>query len=143
MPRTPLHSSIVRLLDCYFLASVPEGFHPRAQEPLTFADSEPEPDIAVVRGARDAYFRTHPTSAELVVEVCVSSESLDRVKLGVYAEAGVPECWLVLAEERALERHTEPKGASYQRVERAIYPAQLASTVLPGVVLLPVGLFGA
>jgi len=143
MPRTPLHSSIVRLLDYYLLTVVPEGFHPRAQEPLTFADSEPEPDIAVVRGARDAYFHGHPTNAELVVEVCVTSESLDRVKLCVYAEAGVPEAWLVLAETRIVERHTEPRDGRYQQVEQAVFPAQLASTIFPSLLLPPAGLFGA
>lgn len=135
MPKTPLHSSIVLLLDRYLLKCLPDGWHPRAEQPLTFRDSEPEPDAAVVRGSTSEYFRCHPTTAALVVEVCVSSEAIDRVKLGVYAEAGVPECWLILAATRTVERHTDPYGAGYRQVERATWPATLESTVFPGLAL--------
>lgn len=145
MPKTPLHSSIVRLLDRHFIATLPAGWHSRAEQPLTFAalDSEPEPDLAVVRGSAQDYFRAHPTGAALVVEVVVTSERLDRVKLGVYAEAGVPEAWLILAEERIIERHTEPQGAAYLRVERVTSLDSLPSTVVEGVRLPPAALFPA
>lgn len=143
MPRTPLHSSIVGLLASDLPMRLPEGVHLRAQEPLTFADSEPEPDIAIVEGSRRDYFGAHPDRARLVIEVCVTSEAIDRLKLGVYAEAGVPECWLVLAEARVVERHTEPRDGRYQRVERVAYPQRLPSTVFSEVNLPPEGLFGA
>jgi Uma2 family endonuclease len=142
MPRTPLHSSIVGLLGDHFRALALHDYIVREQEPLTFEESEPEPDIAILHGRRPAYFTAHPQTAALVIEVCVTSESLDRVKLGVYAEAGIPECWLVLAEERVVERHTEPGDRLYRHVERATFPAQLASTILPVVVLPSAGLFG-
>jgi len=143
MPKSPLHSSIVRLLDRFFLAQLPPGWHPRAEQPLTFADSEPEPDIAIVRGTESEYFGKHPTVADLVIEISISTEHLDRVKLQLYAEAGVREYWLLLAEERVIERHTEPQGMGYQRVERVLFPATLESTVFPGLALPPSGLFPA
>ncbi len=71
----------------------------------------------------------------------MSSEHLDRVKLALYAEAGVRECWLLLAEARAIERHTEPKGASYERIERVALPGALESTVIPGLTVAPAGSF--
>ena len=141
MPKSPLHSSIVGLLHRHLLRDVPTGWHVRSEQPLTFSDSEPEPDLAVVRGLEGEYFHAHPETAELVIEVAVTSERIDRVKLGVYAEAGVRECWLVLAEERVVERHTGPQGAAYQRLERVTFPATLESTVLPGLTLPPAGLF--
>jgi len=141
MPRTPLHSSIVQLLHAHFVASLPPGYHARPEQPLTFAESEPEPDLAVVKGALPDYFTAHPSTAALVIEVCVSSAALDRIKLGVYGEAGVAECWLILAEERVVERHSEPQGTAYQRVERITFPATLESTVFPGLALPPAGLF--
>ncbi len=141
MPRPPLHSSIVGLLGDSLTALALKEHIVREQEPLTFEESEPEPDIAIVCGSRQDYFRGHPRTASLVIEVCVTSESLDRVKLDVYAEAGVPECWLVLAQELVIERHTEPGDGHYRRIERAVYPQQLASTVIPSVALPPAGLF--
>lgn len=138
--KSPLHSTIVGLLHDHLLRVVPAGCSARQEQPLTFSDSEPEPDIAVVRGTAQDFFTAHPETAELVIEVAVSSERIDRVKLGVYAEAGVRECWLVLAEERIVERHTEPQGAAYQRIERVPFPEALESTVLPGLMLPPAGL---
>ena len=141
MAKSPLHSSIVQRLDRHLLRTLPPGWHPHAEQPLTFSDSEPEPDVAVVRGEIDDYETAHPTTAALIIEVWVTSEDLDRVKLALYAEAGVSEVWLVLAEERILERHTEPQGAAYRRLERAAFPETLESTIFPGLVLPPAGLF--
>lgn len=71
----------------------------------------------------------------------MSSEAIDRLKLQIYAEAGVRECWLILAEEHLVERHTAPQGAAYQHVERVAFPKALESTVFPELVLPPAGLF--
>lgn len=40
----------------------------RKEDPLTFSDSEPEPDLSVVAGRRDDY-QKHPKTAALVVEM--------------------------------------------------------------------------
>ena len=141
MPKSPLHASIVELLREHFTLCLPQGWFARQEQPLTLSDSEPEPDVAVIRGSRAEFRKSHPESATLILEVCVSSEAIDRLKLQIYAEAGVPECWLILAEERVVERHTEPRGAAYQRIERVAVPGTLESTVFPSVALPPAGLF--
>ncbi len=141
MPKSPLHSSIVALLRDHLVPALPRGWLVRQEQPLTFSDSEPEPDLAVVQGSAQDYFDAHPENAELVIEVAVSSERIDRIKLGIYAEAGVRECWLVLAEERVIERHTDPQGAAYQRIERVSFPTTIESTVFAGLTLPPTGLF--
>ena len=139
--QSPLHGSIVELLREWIAAAVPADHIVRQEKPLTLDDSEPEPDVAVVRGTRGEFLSIHPHTAELIVEVAVSSETVDRMKLHLYAEAGVRECWLVLAEERVIERHTEPQGDVYSRIERANYPVVIKSTVLPGLMLLQAGIF--
>ena len=141
MSQSPLHASIVELLREYLTVVLPEECFLRQEKPLTLSDSEPEPDLAVVPGARRDFLAAHPTSALLIIEVAVSSEALDRVKLDLYAEAGVQECWLVLAEERVVERHTEPQGSHFRHVERVCFPASLESTVWPGLFLPPAELF--
>jgi Uma2 family endonuclease len=83
-------------------------------EPLTLADSEPEPDISVVRGTETDFTTAHPTSAELVVEVAITSVALDRANASLYAEAGVKEYWIVLGAERQLEVYRRPEAGRYQ-----------------------------
>ena len=40
------------------------------------------------------------------------------MKLGVYARAGVPECWRVNLRERCVEVYREPAGDAYKSVRR-------------------------
>ncbi len=56
------------------------------------ADSEPEPDIAVVSGRPRDYKNMHPTTAILIVEIAVTSLSYDRECKGkIYAKSNIPE----------------------------------------------------
>src|SRR5688572_16426810 len=103
MSKSPLHSSIARKLYKRLLSMVPEGFVVCREDPLALADSEPEPDISIVRGTEAELLRAHPSSAELVVEIAVSSPGLDRALASVYAEAAVKEYWIVLAAEGKIE----------------------------------------
>ncbi len=118
MIKSPRHTLIVqRLVDC-LRSGVSEGFHVRQEQPLTFADSEPEPDVAVVVGSPDDYGQSHPTSAELVIEVAITTEDLDREKGELYAAAGVQEFWLVLPGQNTLEIHSEPATTGYSKTRR-------------------------
>ena len=139
--KSSLHSRLVLWLLRWFTQHLPAGYSVRPEQPLTLSDSEPEPDLAVVAGDIDDFIDGHPTTAEMIIEVCVSSEAVDRLKLQLYAEAGVRECWLVLAEERVVERHTEPHGTAYRNIERVTFPGTIASTVFPTLALPPAGLF--
>ncbi len=96
MSKSPLHELVIQKLIKRLLAQTPNGFEVRREGPLTLADSEPEPDLSVVRGAADDWATAHPSTAHLVVEVAVSSLPLDEGKAEIYAEAGILEYWLVL-----------------------------------------------
>ena len=77
------------------------------------ADSEPEPDVAVVRGDIVDYLSRHPGPGDvaLVAEISDSSRSQDRELKGrVYARAGIPVYWLVNLVERRIEVFTDPTG---------------------------------
>src|SRR5512138_662805 len=50
MSKSPLHRILASFLYRWFLAKLPAGFSVWKEEPLTFVDSEPEPDISVTRG---------------------------------------------------------------------------------------------
>lgn len=114
MSKSPLHRTIASLLYKLLLARLPAGYSVWKEEPLSLADSEPEPDISVTRGGEIDFSSAHPTTAELVVEVAVSSPALDRENASLYAEAGVKEYWIVLGTDRRVEVYRRPENGHYQ-----------------------------
>ena len=142
MSKSPLHVYIVRWLYEWLSANIAGDLHVRQEQPLTFADSEPEPDIAVVEGAVGDFRNAHPDTARFIIEVAIASHELDREKGAVYAEAGVPEFWIVLPEERAIEIYTAPSSQGYQQMQRhEDVDAPLTSTVFSTLSLTPRELF--
>jgi len=134
MAKSPLHSSLVQLLQKQILGCLSSEILLRTEQPITCADSEPEPDLAVVRGKIADFRLAHPRTAELVIEVCVTSADYDRSKLRAYARAGVKECWLVLGPERQVEVHRSPVGDQFS--ERNIHGpgGRLQSSAVPSFV---------
>ena len=65
MSKSPLHRTVASLLYRLFLAQLPAGFSVWKEEPLTFLDSEPEPDISIVRGVESDFTAAHPSTAIL------------------------------------------------------------------------------
>lgn len=84
----------------------------RGQEPIALpGDSEPEPDLVIVRNRPDDYLSNHPSSADilLVIEIADSSLSYDQAtKLALYAQAGISDCWIFNLRENCLEFYHEP-----------------------------------
>ncbi len=109
-PQSPTHFGLLLRIAKTLEELFGVGFHARPQGPLALQHSEPEPDVAVVRGHLNDYLDRHPTTAELVVEVSDTSLAYDRrTKSPVYAEAGIPEYWVVNLSSRVLEVYREPK----------------------------------
>jgi Uma2 family endonuclease len=82
----------------------------REEKPLELgADSDPEPDVAVVRGALRDYVAHHPRTALLVVEVADTSLSFDLGdKASLYAGAGIEDYWVLDLAHRKLVVHRSP-----------------------------------
>ncbi len=131
MSKSPLHSSIARRLFMLLQGVVPPGFVLLREDPLTFADSEPEPDLAIVRGVEQDFASRHPNTAELVIEIAVSSVALDREKAAIYAEAGVSEYWIVLPAQHRVEVHCRPENGRYSEVRVVAGDDLLASAGFP------------
>ena len=60
LSKSPLHSSIGKLLYDRLLRLAPANLVVRREDPLSFADSEPEPDISVVQGTAADFSRLIP-----------------------------------------------------------------------------------
>ena len=89
-PQSSLHFAAVRLVERALARAFGEGWDVRAQGPIALDDtSEPEPDVAVVRGELRDYLDAHPADPVLVVEVSLTSLECDRVhRSSLYARAG-------------------------------------------------------
>ena len=109
------------------------GYHVRPQFPIALDDlSEPEPDIAVVRGRIEDYLDAHPTSPVLVVEVADSSLARDRNrKGGLYARTGVADYWIANLPGNVLEVYRDPERTAAGRwryaTVRVLKPRALVS----------------
>ncbi|MEG4842397.1 Uma2 family endonuclease [Microcoleus sp. B9-D4] len=90
----------------------------RMQDPIALDDnSEPEPDIAVVRIDAFDYATHHPTPSEvyLIIEVADSSLAYDReIKAKAYARSGIADYWVLNVNERQLHVFREPAEEGYQ-----------------------------
>jgi Uma2 family endonuclease len=90
------------------------------QDPIALGPSqEPEPDLAILRPREDDYSRSHPTPADvfLVIEVADFSLEYDRdVKVPLYAQAGIPEAWLVNLNQRVIVVYRNPSEKGYREI---------------------------
>jgi Uma2 family endonuclease len=132
-PKSPLDELVGQKLLKRLLGIAPPGFEVRREGPLTLRDSEPEPDISVVRGEAEDWAKAHPSRADLVVEVAVTSLALDEGKAEIYAEAGIPEYWLIRAEERVVDVFREPTREGYLSRTRVGENEMLRCASIPGV----------
>ena len=133
MSKSPLHRFVADELRDMIAAQVGPKFTVFHEGPITTDDSEPEPDVSVVRGERASFRKMHPLTAELVIEVAVSSIEIDRVKASIYAEAGVREYWIVCPQEKRVEIFREPREDGYAQTETVSNPTVIESSALPGV----------
>lgn len=89
----------------------------RTQDPIRLDDfSEPEPDLAIVRGTVLDYAAQHPHPSDiyLVVEVADSTLKQDcEVKDKLYAQAGIIDYWVVDLKNRQLHIFRDPTPRGY------------------------------
>ncbi len=113
MPRNPRHDSTLQRMLRPLLRAVPAGWDLRVQSAVALADSQPEPDFAVVRGSAADYENRQPAPPDvgLVIEVADSSLLRDqRDKTRIYARGGIPCYWIVNLPDRRVEVYTQPSG---------------------------------
>ena len=109
-PQGTAHASAVTAAAEALEAAFGAGYYARWQMPLDAGElTLPEPDVAIVPGTWRDYVKTHPTSAEIIVEVAEASLAYDRsVKVSLYAKVGVAEYWIINLVDRQLEVYRQP-----------------------------------
>jgi Putative restriction endonuclease len=115
---------------------LPKGYFVRRQDPITTTDSQPEPDIVIVKGSRQDFKGRLPTLNEIVLVIEVADSTLRRdrtVKQRIYAAAGIPIYWILNLQDRVLEVYTNPIASEKRYEEKTIYDADnLAPVIIDG-----------
>lgn len=113
------HATSVALVQAELQRVFTNDCHVRAQVPISILEaSEPEPDVAVVSGGIRDYIQAHPKTALLVVEVSDATLSIDRTRKSlIYAQAGIPEYWIVNLKARQLEVRRNPTAKGYSSTQ--------------------------
>lgn len=139
MPIGPGHSFIVNGLTKALVMACGDEAIVSVRNPVRFDRfNEPEPDFAVLRPRADNYRESHPGPADvlLLVEVADSSLRYDRrIKLPLYAEAGIVEYWLVDLKAGRVEVFRNPEGGAYLDASVHGRGERLALAAAPGVVV--------
>lgn len=136
MPKNPRHRLATQLLREIIARLLVAGWFVDAQEPITTTDSEPEPDLVVIRGNRRDYTERHPGPGDiaLIVEVSDSTLAHDRsIKKRLYARADIPVYWIINLVENQIEAYSQPmpSGEEPDYAQRDDFSAsdQIALTV--------------
>ena len=114
MTISPKHSFIVSKLHEILSSTLTKRYIIREEKPISTPTSEPEPDLSVVTGTLDDFRDSHPSTADWVIEVAVTSLSLDLSKRKIYASAGIPEYWILDPEEGRILIFSEPTQEGYK-----------------------------
>ncbi len=122
------------------------SFIVRVQSPIALdAYSEPEPDVVLLRPRTDFYADAHPTASDVLLAVEVSDTSADydrEVKLPLYAQAGLPEVWLIDLQKSRIEVYARPQGDAYQQRVEVTADTTLTSPTIPQFALAAADVLG-
>jgi Uma2 family endonuclease len=140
------HAACVDFLTQLITLRLRRGAIVRVQNPIQLNDySEPQPDIAVLKRRDDFYRHAHPRPEDVLVVIEVSDSTLEydrKVKIPLYAAAGIPEAWLVNLPEERIEIYSDPAGGEYQTVRSYARRRRLQSHTLASLRLSVSKVFG-
>ncbi|MEW6210422.1 MAG: Uma2 family endonuclease [Acidobacteriota bacterium] len=101
--------------------------------------------VAASFTARSRHADTHPAPSDvlLVVEVSDTSSEYDRkMKMPLYARAGIPEVWLINLVEESFEIFAKPANGRYQEIKKAKRSQSISPKKLPAVKLRAAAILG-
>lgn len=140
MAKCPPHETASHATSKTLERVAPPQWFVAVQRPLTTSDSEPEPDVMIVKGDFLDFAQRHslPGDVGLAVEVAESSLSRDRgYKRQLYAEAGIPFYWIANVIDHRVEVYSEPVRGDYT-VRHDYSPGDMIPLVLDGVEVVQV-----
>lgn len=130
------HAACVSRLTHLFTSTVGQRAIVWLQNPVRLGpDSEPQPDLALLRSRTDFYAPAHPGPDDvlLLIEVAETAEYDRTVKIPLYARAGIPTVWVVELSTEQIEVYTEPSPEGYRGVRRLQRGQVISLEAFPGV----------
>ena len=144
-PETPLHYTTAKQGTKYLEELLSGKADVRFNGPITLSNSEPEPDIAIVRLPESVYQDRHPGPQDIfwIVEVAKTSLKKDlEIKLPIYATAEIQEYWVLDLSKRQVIIFRNPQGGKYleEKIigEGVIKPLAFADVSVAIKKLLPI-----
>ena len=134
-PEKPIHSSRIDTVADY-LRDVLRGIAKvREAHPVTLDNSEPEPDIAIVRLQADNYSTHHPYPQDIYLLIEVSNNTLNR-DLGdksiIYAQNSIAEYWVIDLPHSKLWIFTQPEQNGYAN-QQEIVTGNISPVLFPDI----------
>ncbi|MFN8421533.1 MAG: Uma2 family endonuclease [Anaerolineae bacterium] len=113
--KTPAHVLATNLIREAIEKRLDNDWFVNQHQLLTILDSEPEPDVVVVRGKQRDFVDHHPMPQDVALVIEVADATLQRhrtLKKRLYARAGIPSYWIVNLVNKVIEVYSEPSGVN-------------------------------
>lgn len=109
-PMKSLHATVIRLVLNIMRDVFAKDYVVDSQLPMSFSkNTEPEPDVAIVKGEIKDFVQAHPKTAELIIEVSDATLRYDRTKkAGLYAKNKIQDYWILDVKNKRLEVYRRP-----------------------------------
>ncbi len=135
MPQGDLHLKLRRRVGRRLQSVLEPRLYICEECPLHIAfDGVPIPDVLVMREEEYIGRLPAPQDVALVIEVSDTTAAYDLGgKSVLYAQAGIMEYWVVLANEAVIVRHREPTPEGYRDVRRLAGADTISPLVAPEV----------
>jgi Uma2 family endonuclease len=142
IPMTPIgpqHAACVNWLARLLIQRVPADIVVYVQNPLQLAnDIELYPDLALLRPHSNRYRDRSPCPEDMLLVIEVADTSLERDrsnKVPLYAEAGIPEAWLIDLGRQEVHIYRDPSGNEYRDLSTNLGRASISPVLLPNLIL--------
>ena len=143
-PETPIHYNTTKRGAKYLEELLAGRADVRFNGSITLLDSEPEPDIAIVRLPESIYNNRHPEPEDIfwVIEVAKTSLKKDLdLKGSIYATAEIQEYWILDISSKRLIVFREPQNGQYV-IEQTLVQGEVIPLAFPDVQVLIERLLG-
>jgi Uma2 family endonuclease len=116
-PESPFHGYITEGIVQYLRKLLQGLALVKEAHPITLSNSEPEPDLAIVKLSRNRYRDRHPYAEDIFWLMEVSNKTLNydlHDKKKVYAKAGIREYWVIDINSSKIYVFINPEGDDYK-----------------------------
>ena len=137
-PETPIHYNTAKRGARYLEELLAGRADVRFNGPITLLNSEPEPDIAIVRLPESTYNNRHPEPEDIfwVIEVAKTSLKKDiGLKGSIYATSEIQEYWVLDISAKRLIVFREPQNGQYV-IEQTFVQGEVIPLAFPDVRVL-------